>query len=434
MNILFLAPYLPSPPNTGARRRVHGVLSRLARSHTVSLLALVEPGLDHSAAIRATSAYCAEVVAVENTRFTWNPWRKRGLQAASLLSPYSYGRLLHYQPRFQVALDQMLARASYDIVTVESALLGYYRFPAGTALVLDEHNIEFDILRRTAALESRWARKLYNTADYLKLRREERAVWGRFHGCAVPSERDERLLRRENEAIPTKVVPNGIDSEYFRPVDAAPEPQLLVFFGVLSYYPNEDGLTFFLDAVWPLIKRRHPDVKLLIVGPAPPASLLRRAGDDVALTGMVEDIRPFLARATAIVAPLRIGGGTRLKILEALAMGKATVSTTIGAEGLDVTDGRDILLADTAPAFAEQVGRVLDDAALARRLGAAGRALVERRYEWRESANKLEELYREALAHASSVARLSPGSAGPGHRTTGALSRLDLEDDHGRTP
>jgi polysaccharide biosynthesis protein PslH len=427
MNILFLASYLPSPPNTGARRRSQGLMSSLARSHTVSVLSLVEPGVDHTTALLQTRDYCAEVVAVENRRFTWNPLRKRGLQAASMLSPYSYGRLLHHQPRFQQALDRMVGRARYDIITVESALLGYFRFPAGTTLVLNEQNIEFDILRRTAMIESRWARKLFNAVEYRKLRREERAVWNRFHGCAVPSERDEQLLRHETTTIPTMVVPNGIDSEFFRPAESAPEPQLLVFFGVLSYYPNEDGLTFFLDAVWPLIKRRHPAVRLLIVGPAPPASLLRRASDDVVITGMVDDVRPYLARATAIVAPLRIGGGTRLKILEALAMGKATVSTTIGAEGLDVTDGRELLLADTAPAFAEQVGRLIEDEALARRLGAAGRALVEDRYGWHGSARKLEDLYRAAMAHASSAAR-SAGGAGSGRMAAGSLSRADFEE------
>jgi glycosyltransferase involved in cell wall biosynthesis len=428
MNILFLAPYLPSPPNTGARRRAQGLMSSLARSHTVSVLSLVEPGVDHTNAIRQTRDYCAEVVAVANRRFTWNTLRKRGLQAASLLSPFSYGRLLHHQPQFQAALDRMVSQTRYDIITVESALLGYYRFPTGTTIVLDEHNIEFDILRRTAMLESRRARKFFNAVDYRKLRREERAVWNRVHGCAVPSERDEQLLRLEKTTIPTMVVPNGIDSEFFRPVETAPDPQLLVFFGVLSYYPNEDGLTFFLDAVWPLIKRRHPALKFLIVGPAPPASLLRRANDDVIITGMVDDVRPYLARASAIVAPLRIGGGTRLKILEALAMGKATVSTTIGAEGLDVTDGRELLLADTAPAFAEQVGRVIEDEALARRLGAAGRALVEERYGWHSSARKLEDLYRAAMAHASSGARPEVGEGGPGRMASGPLHRVDFEE------
>ena len=428
MKLLFLAPYLPSPPNTGARRRAHGLMSSLARSHSVSILALVEPGVDHTVALRATGKYCAEVVAVENRRFTWNPLRKRGLQAASLLSPYSYGRLLHYQPQFQAALDRMVAQTRYDIVTVESALLGYYQFPAETTLVLDEHNIEFDILRRTAKLETRWPRKLYNMVDYLKLRREERAVWKCFHGCAVPSERDEGLLRRETTTIPTRVVPNGIDSDYFRPVEEVPEPQLLVFFGVISYYPNEDGLIFFLDAILPLIRQRHPGVRVVIVGPAPPASILSRASADVVVTGMVEDVRPYLARAAAIVAPLRIGGGTRLKILEALAMGKATVSTTIGAEGLDVVDGREVLLADTAPAFAERVGQVLDDQALARRLGAAGRALVEQRYGWHMSAGKLEELYREATAYASSVARPSAAGASSGRMVTKTLPQTDFEE------
>ena len=147
----------------------------------------------------------------------------------------------------------------------------------------------------------------------------------------------------------------------------------------------------------PLIKRVRPEVRLLVVGPAPPPEIVRRAAPDVIVTGEVPDVRPYLERAKVVVVPLRIGGGTRLKIVEALAMAKPVVSTSLGAEGLDVSDGEDILIADNAPAFADRVAGVLADNALATRLGSAGRRLVERSYDWNASARKLEALYHSTL-------------------------------------
>jgi glycosyltransferase involved in cell wall biosynthesis len=186
----------------------------------------------------------------------------------------------------------------------------------------------------------------------------------------------------------------------------------IAFFGQISYYPNTDGLLFFLREIMPRLKQAHPRVKLLIIGLSPPDMISAYAGDDVIITGAVDDIRPYLERASLIIAPLRIGGGTRLKILEAMAMGKPVVSTRIGAEGIDVTDGWDILLADTAEDFAARVEQVLDDPALAHRLGGAARRLIEQRYDWQASVQRLTQLYQELL----------PAGASPGRvvvRTTG---------------
>jgi glycosyltransferase involved in cell wall biosynthesis len=163
----------------------------------------------------------------------------------------------------------------------------------------------------------------------------------------------------------------------------------------MNYYPNIEGLLFFLDDVFPLVKRQRPGARLLIVGQQPPPSILERASDDIVVTGLVDDVRPYLERAAVAIAPLRIGGGTRLKIVEAMSMGKAIVATHLGAEGLDVKDGVDILLADTAEDFARHVVRVLDDPLLAQRLGEAARHSAETRYSWRGAVNRLERFYDE---------------------------------------
>lgn len=401
MKILFLAPYLPSPPRSGGPRRLHGLMTELARRHEVSILALAGPG-DDAAAHAATAAYCTEVATVPNPLFGIDTAAKRRLQLRSLLSPRSFERLVYRRPAMQAALDARLARRDYDVISVEFAQMAEYRLPRGArrrpVVVLDEHNIEYDILHRTAAREAGRGRKLYNYLDYHKLRREERGAWRRVDGCTLTSGRDEAILRAQAPALPTAVVPNGVDLEQFRPApQAAAEPQTILFFGAVSYYPNTDGLLYFLREVFPLLRARYPELRLRIVGPEPPEAIRRCASDRIAVTGFVDDVRAEIARATAVVVPLRIGGGTRLKIVEAMGMGKAIVSTTLGAEGLAVTDGEEVLLADDAATFADRVGRLLDDPALRARLGAAARGLAERRYGWAAAAASLEDFYRRLL-------------------------------------
>jgi glycosyltransferase involved in cell wall biosynthesis len=304
----------------------------------------------------------------------------------------------------------MGARSRYDVVHVESCYMAHYSFPREAAVVLDEQNVEYEIQRRTASMAESLPRRIYNYIDSLKLQREEERSWRSVDACAVTSPRDEAAVRRANSRMRTAVVPNAVDVNFFAP-GGRPEPKTLVFFGTISYFPNTDGLTFFLDEVMPIVRRRHPGLRLLVVGASPPPAIQRRAAPDVILTGMVDDVRPYLARASAVIAPLRIGGGTRLKILEAMAMGKAVVSTSLGAEGLAVTHERDIILADGAGAFADAIDRVLDQD-LAASLGSAGRRLVEDNYDWRHSARKLEELYESALrARREPLASVAAASA-----------------------
>jgi sugar transferase (PEP-CTERM/EpsH1 system associated) len=397
VKLLFLSPYLPSPPRSGGPRRIHGLLTELARRHEVSLLAFTAPGEDKGASLAATRRYCTEVVTVENDRLdrALGGRRKRAIQLRSLLQPQSYERLIHHQPSFQRSLDALVARGEFDVITTEFAQMAGYRLPRTARLVLDEHNIEYDILRRTAAAERPSIRKLYNWANSLKLRREERAAWQRYDGITLTSERDEQLLRRDAPEKRTAVIPNGVDTEYFRPSTGPVEPGAILFFGAINYYPNTDGLLYFLDEVFPRVKRQHPGARLSIVGQLPPPSITERASDDVIVTGMVDDVRPYLERAAVVIAPLRIGGGTRLKIVEAMAMGKAVAATRLGAEGLEVRHDEDILLGDTADDFAGQVSRVLGDPALRERLGEAARRHAVSRYSWRGAVDKLESFYAE---------------------------------------
>ena len=398
--------YMPSPPRYGGQRRLQGLIRGLARCHDVSVVALVDPREDSSCSVRATEAYCEKVVAVPNDGYAQTTKRKRLTQVRSLLSRRSYESRLYDSPALTRALEELLAEGPYDVVTFEVPQMVSNRLPDvwprehRAVFVLDAHNIDYDVVRRTASSRVGIDRKLYSALDWRKLRAEERAAWQRVDGCTVTSPRDEDLVRRDVPTASTAVVPNAVDLDFFRPSNEsrAVDPMTLLFFGAISYHPNTDGLLFFIREILPLIKVRHPAVKLRIVGPSVPMEIQACAGDGIEVTGPVDDIRPYLEGATVIIAPLRIGGGTRFKILEAMAMEKPVVSTTLGAEGIDVRDESEILLGDGPDAFAMQVGRLLDDAELRTRMGAAARAVIERHYSWESSVATLEGFYTELLA------------------------------------
>ncbi|MGH2490350.1 MAG: glycosyltransferase [Candidatus Limnocylindria bacterium] len=409
LRILVVSHFVPSR-QSGGRVRLRGLLHGLAASHAVSLLAFVPPGGEDADTIEAARGYCDEVVIVPNERLGPTGSAKRALQLYSLLSVKSYQRLKYDRPSLQAALDRMCARSRYDVVHVEGCYMAHYAFAPEAVVVLDEQNIEYDVQRRTAAVARSVPRKIFNYLDHLKLRLEEERSWRVVDACSVASAGDEATIRRAFSSARTAVVPNAVDTEFFSPRGGQPERGTVLFFGELGYYPNTDAVLFLLEDVMPLIKASNPSVRVVVVGPSAPPEIRRWASPDVLMTGRVEDIRPYLDRAHVVVVPLRIGGGTRLKILEAMAMGKPIVSTRLGAEGLAVTDQRDILLADGARAIADQVDRVLRDDQLAAELGAAAHRLVQASYDWRSSVRQLEDLYQRAIVSHRSAAFAAPAA------------------------
>ena len=377
--------------------RLRGIVRGLARTNSVSLVAFGSHARESPADLAEAEAMCDEVVLVPGDRVGLSRARKRALQVRSLLSTASFERLVHERPVVQAAIDRLARKSAFDVVHVETSLMANFAFPPDVPVVLDEQNIEYEILRRTVTVAGAPPRRLYSYVDHLKLRAEEQRAWQTVDACAVASPRDEDTIRRVFPSALTAVVPNAVDTEYFAPTDDRPERQTLLFFGTMGYHPNVDAMLSFLRDALPLVKRTHPGARLVIVGSSPPREIQQWAGPDVIVAGAVDDVRPYLSRARVVIVPLRIGGGTRLKILEAMAMRKAVVSTSLGAEGLDVTDGRELLIADGAHAFAASVAEVLDDDDLTDRLGSAARQLVETRYDWSASVRALEGLYAAAI-------------------------------------
>jgi glycosyltransferase involved in cell wall biosynthesis len=408
LSVLFVSPMAPSPPRFGAQARTHGLLTHLAQDHDVSALVLHDDEATPGASGDAMRAYCREVAFVRNPNGAAG-WRRRALQLRSWLSGRSYQRHLFAVPAFQQALDRVLRARRFDVVFVNFPYLGHYdvrQSPPGTeppAVVVDSHDVGYDLARQVARSAAAAGQRLHATLNWRKLKREELAAYTNADGVCVCSAADQRRLAADAPSATTVVIPNAADVERLqpRPTDPVPDGRTVLFFGLLSTVPNVDGVTFFLREIWPRVVEARPDARFAIVGADAAPAITAHAGPGVTVVGPVDDLRPHLASAAVVVVPLRLGSGTRLKIVEAWAMARPVVSTALGAEGLEAAHGRHLLIADDPAAFARAVVRVLDEPALAADLGRAGRALAAERYSWRGAARALEDFFRRLLARRS---------------------------------
>jgi len=415
LRILFVSQMPASPPRFGAQARAHGLMTQLAQRHDLTAVMLVDEEFDIEECRRAMQAYCREVVLIPNP-YGRDGLAKRLLQLRSVFSGLSFERLRVIVPAFQQAIDRVLRAERFDVVNLEFTFVGHSdlrQAPNGERLpvvVVDSHNIDYDIARQYAKSGNSLVRRLYAAVNWRKLRQEELGTYHDADGVYLCSGADERRLLEEVFQPRTTVIPNAADVDYYqpRPTDPSPDGRTVVFFGLLSYAPNVDGVTYFVREIWPLIANAHPDARCKIIGGSPPPSLKALAGPRVELTGFVPDLRPHLAEAAAVVVPLRIGGGTRLKIVEAMAMGKTIVSTTLGAEGIEAVHGRDLLIADEPDAFAQAVNKLLTDRGLAEQIGRSARQLSEDRYAWSSAALALEDFYRRILESRSEAGAVLP--------------------------
>jgi polysaccharide biosynthesis protein PslH len=378
-------------------------MSTLAQRHEVSAAALANPTFDRAVSEQAMRKYCREVVLLPARAETIG---KRLLQVRSLFSRKSFETHFLLLPAFQGALDSLLTKEAFDIVVLcAGVFMNRYRLrqaPPGMPLprlVLDEQNIEFDLQRQMSHRGS-VVRRLHHSFNWRKVRREEKEQWQSHDGVTFTSFPDQERARALVPTLRSAVVPNAVDVSAFEPQPGDPPADgvTVLFFGINDYYPNTDAILFFVREIWPLVLARHPRARLKIVGPRPTPEILGHASNRIEVTGRVDDMRPHIASAAVVIVPLRLGGGTRLKVLEAMAMAKPMVSTTIGAEGIDVVHEKHLLLADEPSRFAEAVGRVLDDPDLGTRLGREGRALVRHHYSWEGAANRMEAFFEEVLA------------------------------------
>ncbi len=398
MKILLLSPWLPWPPFGGAPIRIWETLRYLSRGNRVTLLApLRHP--EEAEHVSAVSRLCERVITTQLPDRAAAVVRRL---AIGLVRGMPFIQGLHYDPSLARHLRTLTSQNTYDIIQVEFSFMAPYLAAvsprSGAKKVLSMHNIESLRFARELQFAPPRTRRLALLSDHLLFRSWEERCLQSFDGVMAVSESELAWIRQHAPAAMVALVPNGVDVDYFSTESVSGSSRSIVFSGLMNYPPNIDAAVWFCDAVLPLVQREHPDVCFKIVGDKPDRVVLALGErNGVQVTGRVSDVRPHLSDCVASVVPLRSGGGTRLKILEAMAMRRPVVSTLLGAEGLEVTPGFDILLGSTAQELASHVCSLLTDGELRTRLGRAGRRLVETKYDWRICLRGLERLHQAVL-------------------------------------
>lgn len=384
MNLLMVSPHLPGP-SWGAGTRSYYLLKALADKYTVSLLFIGDESIADAHALLQE----INLQRIHQFPLQSSPQHKRTQQLVSVMRNQSYLLASYYKEEVQQAINGILAQDTYDAVIFESVFMAGYRVPEEVAVIIDQHNIEHELLQRTYEQEQAWSRKWFNWWEARKLKPVELARCRSAQGVLVTSEREYLLLKRLVPQCRAEIVPNGVDTSFFKKPEGQQEiTHRIVFTGTMNYYPNIQAVLFFARECWPHIQAQIPTATWQIVGKSPPpevAQLAELLG--VTVIGAVPDVRPYLAAASVAIAPLLIGSGTRLKILEALAMQKAVVSTSLGCEGLEVETGKHLSVADQPELFTQAVIDLLQDTEKRASLGSAGRVLVEAIYNWKQCGN-----------------------------------------------
>lgn len=404
MNVLFLSQIVPYPPHGGVLQRGFNLLREASREAQVHLLAFVHPDVLPTEDVltesrKALSEFCASVEYFP----LWakgSPLQKAAALAASAFSSVPFSVIAHRSSEFRQRVAAAMAAVPFDLVHVDTLALSQFIDPAlRLPKVLTHHNIESMLMRRRAQAESGRLARRFLRRETAKLEACELVTARQFDVNIMMSARDAATLEQRIPGVRTAVVPNGVDIRYFSP-SAEPESEAIIYTGGMNMFANRDAVMHFLTDIWPIVRERAPRARFFAVGQDPPKSIREVAAADprVVVTGFVDDIRPYVREAAVYAVPLRVGGGTRLKVLDAMAMGKAMVSTSIGFEGIEATPGEHLVIADTAESFAEAILSLLADPTRRQALGRAARGLVERRYAWPVVGDRLFDAYRQAIA------------------------------------
>lgn len=394
MRLLFLAHRIPYPPNKGEKIRSFNILRHLAARHEVHLAALVDDPAD--AATGSGLRPMVNELLVERIDV---PWRKHASLSA-LLDGNPVTLRYFYSPRLQARIDDLLDRIPVDAVFCSSSPMAEFVFRSRHAAALQVRSymdlIDVDS-RKWEQIASRsplWSAWLYKREARL-LSSYERRLASQFRHLLVVSEEERKCFPGAPPAN-LHVVANGVDLEHFFPdfSPATPIPgPAVVFTGVMDYWPNIDGIKWFVDNIWRLVLKAEPAARLYIVGSRPTREILRLASvPGVTITGHVRDVRDYVGCARVCIAPLRLARGVQNKVLEAMAMGRPIVVTPEASEGIQAENGRDFLVAAGETAFAEAVVRLLRDAELARTMGNSARRSMETGYQWSSNLGRLDEL------------------------------------------
>lgn len=396
MKILWLNAGLLLPLDKGGKLRTWHLMRHLATRHEISYLSFADTS--QTAADRdGMRAVASHLVTIPRTDPPKASPRFYADAARYIVDSVPYAVAKYRSQRFATALQRMLAADQFDAIVCDF-LPPVVNLPEQLPCpaILFTHNVEAEIWRRHAETAANPAARFLLTQQWRRMLRFEQQALARFDLILAVSDADRRTFERLYPGVlkaPAHVVQTGVDTGYFAPVPTPPMRRAhLVFTGSMDWLPNEDGMLYFVRDILPLIRQAEPDTTLSIIGRAPTPAVRRLAAEaGIEVTGRVDDVRPHVAAGTVYVVPLRVGGGTRLKIFEAMSMAKAVVSTTIGAEGLPVTSGRNVVIADEPAAFADAVVQLIRNGDARRRLEQEARRLVVDHYDWSAVASEFED-------------------------------------------
>jgi polysaccharide biosynthesis protein PslH len=403
MRLLYFAAHKAWPLISGNRLRDYHLAQALAKRASVTFVEMCHEGEQPTS--RSDGCAWDRIVSLKKPPSYTLRNIARGIAGPAPLSVLNY-----FEPQLESELARLLDEHTFDTAQIEGIHLSRYLAALRSArnppaILVDWHNIESELMWRYSENAPSWAKRLLarRTAQLLEKAELQLLETCDAHTVASNRERDKLLALCPFAKI--HVVPNGVDIKHFSPestgAQRSPSPGVskhdLLFVGSMDYHPNVDAATWFVNDIWPAIARRYPEFKFVIVGRNPSKEVLRLRSDRVRVTGTVEDVRPFYASALAVVVPLRIGGGTRLKILEAMAAGVPVISTRLGAEGIDAEHDVHILLADTRSDIANAIHQVVSSPNTRVRLVDAARNLAETRYDWAVLGERLHRIHNDLM-------------------------------------
>ena len=386
MKLLWLNAGLLLPLDKGGKLRTWHMMRHLAARHDITYLSFADSTQTEADRL-GMRAVCSRLETVPRTDTAKGTWRFYADAAGYLVDAAPYAVAKYRAAAYRTRVEELLATGQFEAVVCDflPPIVNLpERLPCPS--ILFTHNVEAEIWRRHAEQAANPASNYLMTQQWKRMLRFEAAALARFDLVLAVSEADGHTFGRLYPGrlrAPVHVVQTGVETDFFTPAETEPGPAHMVFTGSMDWLPNEDGMTYFCREILPKIRESEPDATLSIIGRAPTPAVRRLADiPGVEVTGRVDDVRPHIARGAVYIVPLRIGGGTRLKIFEAMAMAKAVVSTTVGAEGLPVTSGRDIEIADEPSRFARAVVHLIRDTGARRAIEAAARRLVVDKYDW----------------------------------------------------
>ena len=404
MNILWLSHFVPYPPKGGCFQRSYNLIKELSRNNDVYLIALkhkdsTHPDFDINVAKYELEKFCKRIIIVDITSATSGMF----LYAMALKCLFTYNSLsvnMFKSNKIRTAIKKLMGEIDFQLIHFDTISMAEYIADIGNVpKVLNHHGVESFMIKRRAMNEASIINKVYLMIEGYKLEKYEKRYCDKFDMNLAVSELDKDLLKNITGVENIEVIENGVDINYFSPSSSNLKNNNIIFAGRLDQYSNRKSIYYFCTKVWPLIKNKFPDMRLTIIGNNPSSKLVEIAGNDsnIQLLGYVDDVRPYFSKALISVCPIIDGGGTRIKILDALAMGMPIISTSIGCEGIDVTPGDDVLIADTPEEFVEKVEKIVSDVGIRKRMCVNARKTAENKYSWNAIGIKLDRLYSKYM-------------------------------------